>query len=360
MFTLSRRQFAKTAASAALLSTAGLFGNRRAVATEAITSVEWGGKYLEVIKTLAAKQSDVDINWQIHAGGAMVIMSKIKATWPNAGIDLLTGWDPSFQMIAAEGWAEPVTLEKVPNLADVPQKLLIKDAAGNIVNIPRAVGSAFWVYREDTTPFQITKVEDFLDPRLKGKICWSVPSLGSNLNMVMLALHKGGDEKNLEPAWDFMKELARSGNIGRVANSDQDVTTSISTGETSIIFATSYASIDLSRNFKLKYLNKMNAASGFRTFVYHEGWSVLKGGNTKAAFKFANFVLSPENDAYFAQQSGSGLPANVKSKIAAEMAPFMLTNEDMERSVYIPDWSYLSTQSSAWMQRWEQEIVPLL
>ncbi|WP_287353960.1 extracellular solute-binding protein [Mesorhizobium sp.] len=360
MFTMSRRQFTKSAASAALLSAAGPLGNSRAYSAETITAVEWGGKYLEGIEAVAAKQSNVNINWQRHAGGAMVIMSKIKATWPKPGIDLLAGWDPNFQMIAAEGWAEPVTLDKVPNLANIPQRLLVKDSAGNIVNIPRAIGSAFWAYRKDLTPFEITKIEDLLDPRLKGKICWPVPSLGSNLQMVGLALHKGGDERNLEPAWDFMKELARSGNIGRVANADQDVTTSISTGETSIIFATSYTAVDLARNFKFQYLNKMNKETGFRTFVYHEGWSVLKGGNTKAAFEFANFATGPENNSYFAQKSGSGLPANVKSQIPEDAKPFALTNEDMERYVYIPDWSYLSTQGSSWMQRWEQEIVPLL
>ncbi|MER9108678.1 hypothetical protein NKH95_32990, partial [Mesorhizobium sp. M0848] len=93
---------------------------------------------LDGMKEIAARQSDVNINWQLHAGGAMVILSKIKAAWPNTGLDLLSGWDPSWPAVAAEGWAEPVTLEKVPNLADIPQKLLVKDNAGNIINIPHS------------------------------------------------------------------------------------------------------------------------------------------------------------------------------------------------------------------------------
>ncbi|RWQ78666.1 MAG: hypothetical protein EOS85_18045 [Mesorhizobium sp.] len=64
-----------------------------------------------------------------------------------SGIDLLTEWNPSRQVVGRESWAEPVTLEKVPNLADIPQKLLVKDSSGNIVNIPRKVSGLFWFYR---------------------------------------------------------------------------------------------------------------------------------------------------------------------------------------------------------------------
>ncbi|WP_292592854.1 extracellular solute-binding protein [Mesorhizobium sp.] len=359
MFKMSRRQFAKSAASAALLSTASPFGASRVLAADTITAVEWGGRWVEGMQAIAAKQSDVSINWQRHAGGAMVIMSMIKAKWPKPGIDLFAGWDPNWTMIVEEGWAEPVTLENVPNLADVPQKLLVKDSAGNIINIPRTIASAFWVYRKDATPFEITKIDDLLDPRLKGKICWSVPSLGSNLRMVGLALHKGGDERNLEPAWEFVKELARTGNIGRVANSNEDVLTSISTGETSITFASTNEVLNLSRNFDLAYLNKMDKETGFRSFVYNEGWCAFKGGNTKAAFKFANFALSPENNALLNEYTG-GIPANVKAEISEQIKPFAFNSEEMDRYVYIPDWSYLSEQQSEWMKRWEQEIVPLL
>ncbi|MER9108677.1 extracellular solute-binding protein [Mesorhizobium sp. M0848] len=198
-----------------------------------------------------------------------------------------------------------------------------------------------------------------MDPRLKGKICWPAPSLGSNMAMVMLALHKGGDEKNLEPAWEFVKDLARTGNIGRVANSDQDLTTSISSGETCIIGAAQFIAMELARNFDLQYLNKMDKETGFRTFVYAEGWCVLKGGHTDAAFEFANFAIDPENNSQFNKHI-AGVPANAKSEISDELKPFAFNNEEMDRYAYLPDWSYLSGQTNEWMKRWEQQIAPLL
>ena len=360
MLKLSRRELLKGAASAAAVGTgvafAGVAGSR---AAESIVAVEWGGHYADEIKKIAAKQSDVEINWQLHAGGAMAILPKIKAGWPKPGIDLLTGWDPSWQAIAREGWAEPITVEKVPNLADIPQKLLVKDSAGNVVNIPRTIAAIYWFSREDTVPFEITKIDDLLDPRLEGKVLLPAPSLNSNLQMVALALHKGGDERNMEPAWDFVKELARSGNIGRVANADTDVTTSISSGETCVSFAGGSFVTELARSVKIRNLTKMDQASGFRTFLYQEGWCVLKGGNTAAALEFANFAISPENNAEF-NRAISGVPVNVKSKAAEEIQHMVFNNEEMDQYVHIPDWAYLSEQGDAWMKRWEQEVVPLL
>src|SRR5262249_52970959 len=110
---VSRRKFLKSAASAAAIApTLSIASVIRSSAAESIVAVEWGGSYVDEMKKIAAKQSDATVNWQLHAGGAMAILPKIKASWPKPGIDLLTGWDPSWQAIAREGWAEPVTVEK--------------------------------------------------------------------------------------------------------------------------------------------------------------------------------------------------------------------------------------------------------
>lgn len=361
MLTSSRREFLKSAASAAALGTGASFASVGARAAETITAVEWGGSYIDNMKKIAAAQSDIQVNWQLHAGGAIAILPKIKATWPKPGIDLLTGWDVSWQTIAREGWAEPVTVQKIPNIADIPQKLLVKDSAGNIINIPRTITALYWWYREDIAPFEITKIEDLLDPRLKGKICWPIPTLNSNVQTISLALYKGGDERNLEPGWDFLKQLARSGNVGRVANADTDYTTSITSGETCITFGSSTAVARMQRDFKMKarHLSKMPPQSGFKSFLLHEGWCVLKGGRTDAAFKFANFAISPENNEKFNREV-SGVPANLKAKAPEDVQHMVFNNEEMERHVYIPDWAYLSKEVNAWNKRWEQEIQPLL
>ncbi|WP_342709961.1 extracellular solute-binding protein [Bradyrhizobium sp. B124] len=360
MYAISRRELLKRAASAvAATSVTSLAGGSGACAAQSIVAVEWGGNNIKTMRTIASKQSEVNVNWQVHAPSSSATFSKIKATWPHPGVDLLAGWDLNWPMMGAEGWAEPVTVEKVPNLANIPQKLLAKDG-GDLINIPRTMSAILWFYRKDTTPFEIAKLDDLLDPRLKGKICFPAPTITSNLQMVTMALAKGGDEKNMEPAWDFIKRLAQSGNIGRVATSDADVSSSISSGETSVTFETSTSAIRLARNFQIHFLAKLDPkATGFRTFFNQEGWSVLKGGNAAAAFKFANFTIDPEINAELNSMIG-GIPVNTKSKVQEEVKTFAYNSDEMERYAYVPDWSYVSTQGDLWMKRWEKEIQPLL
>ncbi|OCK57407.1 extracellular solute-binding protein [Bradyrhizobium sp. LMTR 3] len=329
-------------------------------AAETITAIDWGGHYIESIKAIAAEQSDVDFNWQLHIGGAITIMSRIKELWPHAGIDLLAGWDGTYPQIAQEGWAEPVTLAKVPNLVDVPSRLLVRDRAGNIVNIPRTMTQAFWFCRDDITPFEITRLDDLLDPRLKGKICIPTPTANLNMQMVSMALNRGGDERRMEPAWDFMKELARIGNIGRVWGTLAELNNSIISGETCVAFESGAVATNLARKFKIRYLIKQDPkTTGFWTFLFDQGWCVLKGKHTDAAFKFANFAIGPEKNAEFNRLIG-GVPVNMKAEVADEMKPLVFSNEEIGQFTYRPDWAYLTEHTSAWMKRWGEEIVPLL
>jgi putative spermidine/putrescine transport system substrate-binding protein len=324
-----------------------------------ITATEWGGSHLEASKAMAAKQSDVEITWRVIAG-AINVLPIIKAGWPNPGIDLVAGYEPSFQRIAEEGWAEPVTVEKVPNIVDIPPKLLMRDRDGNVINIPRALTSVFWFCREDLMPFEIAKLDDLLDPRLKGRICFPALTINLGMQLLSLALYKGGDERNLDPAWDFLKQLARSGNIGRVARSGDGVMASISSGESWIAFEAGTHAVDLSRSVKIRYLIKTDPArTGFRAFLFQHGWCVLKSGNTNAALKFANYMIDAKNNTEFNLIVG-GVPANSKSEIADSVKPVAFSTEEMERYTYVPDWAYLNANAAAWIKRWDEEIAPML
>ena len=137
------------------------------------------------------------------------------------------------------------------------------------------------------------------------------------------------------------------------------MTNSISSGETCVSFAGGSFTTQLARSIKIKNLTKLDQKTGFRTFLYQEGWCVLKGGNTDAATKFANFAISPENNAEF-NRGIAGVPVNVKAKADDEIKHMVFNSEEMDKYVYIPDWPYLSEQGDAWMKRWEQEVVPLL
>ena len=349
---------ASTLAAAGL--TASMPGIRQAWGKEDLTIVEWGGPYVEGIKKLADEQGAYDITWELHQGGSAAILPKIKSQWPdNLQYDMVAGWTPVFLSMVREGWAETVTLEDAPNLADVPEGLITKDDAGNWKNIPRNTNGTYFGYREDISPIEITSVEDFLDPRLKGQILWPDPVYGTNIQMVMLAVARGGSEHNMEPGWEFMKEIAKSGNIGRVFKTETDMINSLSTGETSVAHGAGSNFVLLGRDFPIKNLTKVPNAPGLKPAIVVEGWTVLKGGNTKAAFDFANYTIGAAQNTQWAAEIGAP-PVNSKSKAPAELAHLVFTDAELKEFAYFPDWDFISTQVDGWVKRFEQEIVPLL
>src|SRR5688572_21197070 len=115
---LTRRNILSGAAGAALLSTFGDLDKARAAVQ--LNAVWWGGPWVEGIQAITAKQQEVDVNWQLHAGGSAAVLPKIKSSWPNYSYDVVGSFTPVYPALIKEGWLEPLTVEEIPNLRDVP------------------------------------------------------------------------------------------------------------------------------------------------------------------------------------------------------------------------------------------------
>jgi putative spermidine/putrescine transport system substrate-binding protein len=357
----TRRGFLTATATGALAAFASSQLPNRALAKENLTFVQWGGKYITVSKEIVAKQDKADVTWELHAGGAAAILGKIQAAWPNANYDIVAAWDPVFLSMMKEGWVETITLDDVPNLKDVPKSLIFKDDKGAFTTVPTSVNANLWAYRQDKCPFELKHIEDLLDPRLKGQIVFPDPLLSTNFAVVTLAMARGGSERDIEPGWKFLTELAKSGNIGRVAHSDNDIITSMTTGETSINFGSAVVNGTVGQNFPVKTLGRVPGDKGFKTVIFTTGFVVLKGKNKnkKAACELINFMLSPDNNAAYNKEIGT-LPSNTLAAIPEKLGFLRFTEEEDKQFVYHADWNYVSGQVNGWMKRWESEIVPLL
>lgn len=352
----SRRRFLGTAAGTAALSSAALwFGTARAQTS--MTAVEWGGDVVEAMKQIAAAQKEVEMNWVLFQGGAGSILPKIKTSWPNPEYDYVAGWEGSFNTMVTEDWLETVTTELIPNLADIPEALIIKDSEGNWKAVPRAVGGIYLGYRKDTSPMEITSIDDLFSPELKRMICWPGPTQNMMLQIVALALHGGGDENNMEPGWELMTELARSGNIGRIAVTDSDFTNSLTSGETAVGFFAEPGWTTIAENFDIQRLTK---TKGIPTFLYQSGFAVLKNRpNTEATLAFIDHAISPEMNTLYAEVAGEA-PLNSRAKSPAKLAHLTFTSQEMSDYVHVPDFSLVLAQQDAWTKRWESDIAPLL
>jgi len=223
--------------------------------------------------------------------------------------------------------------------------------------VPRAVGGIYFAYRSDISPIEIKSINDLLNPALKGKLCWPGPTQSMLLQLVALALHGGGDENNLEPGWEFMKKLAASGNIGRVAVTDTDFTTSLTSGETVGGF---YSEPQLTEVAKAIPLVRLTKTEGMPVFLYQSSFAVFQNRpNLQATLDSINFAISPEMSELYAEVAGEA-PLNVKAKIPDSLKHLAFTPEEFDKYVYVPDFNVVLTNQDAWAKRWEDEIAPLL
>jgi putative spermidine/putrescine transport system substrate-binding protein len=360
----SRRNFLKVSAAAGLCSATPLsaIGPALAQQGEQLLVVMWGAAWIEVSRKIVdayvAKTGD-KVAWELHAGGAMAIVAKIKPVWPRVNYNLISGWDPVFRAMIKEGWLEPLTLDEMPALKDIPEIFFQKDAQGRLMSVPLSTAGAFWGYRTDLVDKPIESIEQLLEPRFQGKICVPFPVNLTGLLMLTLAVQRGGDERNIEPGWQFLKELAEKGQIGRVINNNSEFINAMSSGETSVGFFNIGAWTRVRTQFPVKLMTRLKDNKGF---LFNEGLVVIKNDDRRkvaAAKRLANHFATPEICEQYNWPLGSG-PTNLKSKPNPDVADVFYKPDELAQYAYIADFEFMASQVDAWAKRWEQEIAPLI
>jgi len=343
-----------------ILAALGATTRTRAQAKPTLTAVDWGGQTLSSVQAIQRFQNVADVRWELHAGGAAAILAKIAASWPHVNYDVVAAWSPVFVSMAREGWLEKMTAEEMPNIVNIPSPLFVRDRDGDIVTIPRELNNHMWGYRPDLCPFPITRIQDLLDKRLKAKIVFPGPVLNTGTQMIVIARAFGGSEAAMEPAWEFVKQLARNGNIGRVSNSDTETHNSLTSGETCIGFGAASHFVRIAEaGLPVQPLAKMPAESGFCTVIAMQGWCVLKGGQVATAKAWINALVAPEPNGIETAISGT-VPANSLAPVSDAMKPVRYAPDELPKYTYTPDWSIVSAELPNWVRRWEREVTPLL
>ena len=201
----SRRKFLNS--TTASIGAAGMVSafpwSMDAQAAVQLTGVQWGGPWVESNQAVNKKQDEWEVRWELHTGGSAAIIPKIKAAWPNLKYDFVVQYSPLYFIWDREDWAEPLTEAEMPNLKDLAQDQIHRNANGDAINVPLSIAGSFWGYRKDTCPIEIKTFEDLLDPKLKGQLVVRDAVQGLNNNGVSYALANGGNERNMEPGLGF-------------------------------------------------------------------------------------------------------------------------------------------------------------
>ena len=274
----------------------------------------------------------------------------------------MTQYNPLYFIWDREDWAEPFTEEEIPNLKDMVKSEQHLNKDGQTINIPLSIGGAFWGYRKDIVPFEIKEFDDLLDPRLKGQVVIRDVVMGLNNNGVSYAVANGGNEQNMEPGWDFLKKLVKSGNVARIGKAETDFITALTTGEASVGFWNMGAWGTVAKNFPVEFVIKDKATHpGFQVFTFNEGYVMPKvAPHKEEAKKYLNWFISPENNEAYNRPLNYA-PANTKAK-GTELSKKMMFETDEERAKkwHNLDWEHLANIKDEMVLKFEKEVMPLI
>ena len=94
-------------------------------AGDPVRAVTWGGQWLDSIKEVTNQQSAIDVAWFAFRSGSSEILALTSAVWPKTPFDLTASWAPHFVKMHKSEWLEEITPDEVPNLADIPDSMLV-------------------------------------------------------------------------------------------------------------------------------------------------------------------------------------------------------------------------------------------
>lgn len=241
--------------------------------------------------------------------------------------------------------------QRTANLKDVVD--IAKDAEGiGVMQGFQAEGLQYntKVFKEKGWPAP-TSWYDLWKPELKGRVgLYGASGAYMHYFIPFLARLEGGSERNVDPAFRKLKELAPAALT--FVNTPAELDNLIKQGEVWITFNGS------SRVYEL-------AASGFPTdFVYpKEGtilfgnwFEVLKGApHPELAQEFVNYLVSAEAQAPFAKHVFFG-PVHKQTKLDPETAKRVPhTPEQLAKLVKL-DYVTMNEQLPAWIDRFNKEI----
>jgi spermidine/putrescine-binding protein len=332
-----------------------------------ITVSMWGSLYKDTFQQYAAEafteETGIKVNWLVQTGGAETL-AKLRAhkTNPSEVCDIFVGASGSVEQAYLEGLTVPITdlFEEYPHV----NASLHTDYRVTLWGVPHS-----FAIRTDLVPSDFPfngSVNWFLDSRLRGRLALSPPGWGYIEVFAFLA--GGGSE--IDPRWDTLEAFARNTLVA--AGSSAQTTQLLVSGDVWAVH-TSVGNV-IAAYKQLKDVGKAENLSFIKTYVdmqlpmSSDSIAVVRGPKEELAKKFIEFVFRPEVHSKIAATFPfvATNPATAALEIEfmtaqnwTDFLPFMLTEEELEVT-YTPDFSVVAKSLDIWLERWQEQIVPLI
>jgi putative spermidine/putrescine transport system substrate-binding protein len=341
------------AASAGAVAMPGIVrGSGPALEKEVVFACN-GGVQEKMFRAMGAsfeKASGVRVNYVI--GTMLGHMAKIQAARAQPDMDVLFGADLTHAAGKTTGLFEKIDPAVVTNTTQLYKSALDPDGIGVTCSLT-SIGIGYNVdkYKEAGIPAP-TSWFDLWDPRLKGKL--AICTFGITWIqdfLVLIARLSGGNESNIKPGFDKIKELKSMGNMAYMPNSPAELENLLTQN---LAWTTVTASV---RTYQLQ-------GQGYPfDFVYpKEGASLYanwmdimkKAPHPNAAQAFVNHVLTPECQMIMA--GGLYGPTNVSVVLPPDMARKAPYGIERIASLVALDREKMNTNLDRWNETWNREI----
>ena len=321
-------------------------------ATEEVVFGCWGGASEKTFteKILPPFEQANDVKVRYVPGVSTYFTAQLQARRQSPEMDVVCQ-DDGPQSVARElGLLAPYDKAAIPALGDAqPLAMGVDDVGVGYGLLAMGIVYALDALKEAGIE-PPASWNDLADARFKDRIVMmgidGTPGLQA---LIMLARANGGDENNIEPGFEKMKEVSK--NVFEFAKSS----------DMSKYFQQNEAWVSVWTNAEmLRYVK----SSGFNLkFVYPtEGapivmpmLSLVQGAPHKAmGEKLVDYLMSVDQQVNFAKNSKLG-PVNQQAKLEPADAEGLVYG-DVVSKLYRPNWSVINAKRPEWTERWNREI----
>jgi len=249
-------------------------------------------------------------------------------------------------LVRAEGYFEPIRVDKVPNLANVYPSLRNSDDNG-VRAIVSTIGLA---YRKDLVKKPPTSWTDlWTNPEFKGKIgLYQIGNTAAMLFLLMTARLYGGSDIAIDRAFAEIKKLLPF----TQADWSGTLSTLLTRGDINV------AVIDFPEVVALRKkgvpVEMVVPKEG--VVAFEQSFNILKNGPAKDdAYKYLNYILDPKVQETMAREFYTS-PSNVKSVVPADLsAEIPISGAGMKSIVHF-DWPKINPLVAEITDRWNREM----
>ncbi|WP_257347361.1 ABC transporter substrate-binding protein [Pseudalkalibacillus decolorationis] len=313
----------------------------------------YGGSYEQGLKESIIPEFEKEhgVNVKYITGSSVDTLSKLQAQKDNPQIDVAFLDDGPQAQANSFGLLAPLDEKIVTNLKNVYDIAKYEENVGvglGIISTGLAYNAETFEENGWDPP---TSWNDLADPKFEGKLV--LPSITNTYGvhlLVMAARANGGDESNIEPGFDKMKEIAKN---AVTFDKTADVSNYFLQGQTvASAWGSSRVYTLQDSGFPIKYVYPEEGAVALISTAN----LVKDAPNSELGQKFINFLLTEKVQKTLSERIFNG-PVNKNVELDSELAKKVVYGqENVDRLIKV-DWSVINEKRSEWTERFSKEIV---